>query len=45
VNVDVDLLPLEVDVSAAMMRFRKADDDSEHQLDWSNVTHYHHSNK
>jgi hypothetical protein len=43
--VDVDLLPLEVDVSAATMRFRKADDDSDHQLDYPGGTHYHHSNR
>ena len=43
--MDVDLLPLEVDASAATVRFRKADDDSDHQLDKPGVTHYHHSNK
>jgi hypothetical protein len=45
VNVDVDLLPLEVDVSAATMRFRKADDDSDDQLRYPDETHFHHSNK
>jgi hypothetical protein len=45
VNVDVDLLPVEVDASAATIRSRKADDDSDHQLDWSNVTHCHRSNR
>jgi len=45
VNVDVDLLALEEDVSAATMRFKKGDDDSDYQLDYPGVTHYHHSNK
>jgi hypothetical protein len=45
VNVDVDLLPLEVDASAATTRFRKADDDSDDQLEYPDITHYHHSNK
>jgi len=34
VNVDVDLLALEEDVSAAMIRFKKGDDDSDDQLDY-----------
>jgi hypothetical protein len=45
VNVDVDLLPLEVDVSAATMRLRKADDDSDRQLEYPDITHYHRSNR
>jgi hypothetical protein len=45
VNVDVDLLPLDVDASAATIRFRKADDDSDYQLGYSVGTHCHHSNK
>jgi len=31
-NVEVDLVPLNDDVSAATMRYRKADEDSDHQL-------------
>jgi hypothetical protein len=45
VNVDVDLLDLEADVSAVTIRFRKADDDSDHQLNYPSVTHCRRSNR
>ena len=44
-NVDVDLLALREDVSAVTVRFKKGDGDSNYQLDYLGVTHYHHSNR